>query len=267
MKWESESKLALKATSQAGGLLSNCVSQTSSEKNNYKDIVTEFDVAAGRIIHTVLSSSSQFPIVNEEQLESHSLNTTKTPTYWVVDPIDGTTNFASGMSFYATSVGLVDNGKFVAGSVYAPKTRELYFTYGDQGSYLNGKLLSANRSVALKQASIAASFSNSLSDETLRRRQYEAFGEINDKSRTLLRLGSAALNIAYASDGRIHGAYGLNAKIWDVGAALSLAAQAGCSVYYEFIDPLNLNYIVGSEYIVSDIRTILSGKGLLYEKH
>ena len=257
MKWEFEAEIALRATSSAGSLLNHIVVGSIAEKENYKDIVTEFDFAVGKHINTILSTSSNYPIVNEEFTDSHS-NVYKHP-YWVVDPIDGTTNFSTGMHLFASSVGLVENNDFLVGAIYAPKTKELYFTYGDQGSYLNGKLIGVKKNINLKQASVVASFANMPGDP----KQYEAFGEINDKSRTLLRLGSAALNIAYVCDGRLNGAYGIKAKIWDIGASLALAKHAGATVFYEFIDNITLNYVVGSSNVVSEIKDILSRKELI----
>lgn len=262
MKWKFESELALKAVSTAGTLLHDPFPPIISEKNHFKEIVTELDNTIGRVITHLLSASSKYPVVNEESIESYE-QITQCPTFWVVDPIDGTTNFSTGLPFYCSSVGLMDRGKFVLGSICSPKTKEIYFTYGDQGSYLNGRLLFIKNTATLKQASIAVSFSNSICHIKDHRKQYAVFGEINDRARNVLRLGSAALNIAYVCDGRLHGAYGLNAKIWDVGASLALAKASGCSIYYELIDNVNVNYIVGTTSIMNDIKEILQNKGLL----
>ncbi len=266
MKWEFEAELALKSAYEAGAILTDVVIQQLDEKGSHKDIVTEYDLASSRVINQNLKNNSLYPFINEEFVTADAGQMKKPSTYWVVDPIDGTINFASGLPLFATSVGLVHEEEFVVGALYAPKMRDLYFTYRDQGNYLNGKRIYHKKVSSLKQASVAASFSNAHIDPILRKKQYEVFGEVNDSARSLLRLGSAALNIAFVSEGKLHGAYGMNAKIWDIGAALAIAKQAGCALYFEYVDAINLNYIVGSEVVVSEIKKILVGKGLLNEK-
>lgn len=261
MKWELESELALRASSSAGALLTSSSGLSFIEKENHKDIVTEFDVAAGRVIEGVLAENSKYAIVNEENISTYS--SSDQSIFWVIDPIDGTSNFASGMNYFCTSVGLISDKDFVVGSIYAPKNRELYFTYGDQGSFLNGKAIQSHKSIDLKQSIVAASFSNSSNDSMFLQNQYVVFGEVNNASRSLLRLGSAALNLAYVSDGRLQGAYGLKAKIWDVGAGLALAKQAGAMVYVEHVDFIHVNYVVGSKNVVEQILQILQKKELI----
>ncbi len=265
MKWEVESEFALRAVSEAGQFLQTALPQQISEKENFKDIITEHDRTAGHIIEEILKKT-EHAILNEEEESSHSLvRKLNDSTFWAVDAIDGTTNCSTGMSIFASSVGLIHNRAFAVGALCAPKLKELYFTRGDQGSYLNGKKISVSEVSSLKRASIVVGFSNATADFNFKKRQYEAFGEVNDRARAALRLGSAAMNIAYVADGRLHGAYGLQAKIWDVAGAMALAQQSGCELFYRFNSDDTVDYIVGSQLVVTELRKILEQRGFFNE--
>jgi myo-inositol-1(or 4)-monophosphatase len=262
IKWEFESELALKAASTAGEILSSIGDiQNIQTKDGHKDVVTEYDLQCEKIISEIIAKSKH-SIVGEEignkNADSFSAQADAT---WFVDPIDGTTNFVSGMPFYCSSVGLVERGEFVVGAVSVPKLKELYFTFGDQGSYLNGKRLSC-KNTSLSQATLAVSFSNAKKFADRRAKEYSLYGRVNEVCRTALRLGSAAVNICYVADGRLHGAYGFNASLWDIAGALAVAKGAGCTVAVQFKPGTYFaDYVVGSSQVVQELRQILKEEG------
>ena len=124
---------------------------------------------------------------------------------------------------------------------------------------MNGRLL-RHLHRPPREALVAASFASGPEN---RARQYELFGEINDRTRGCLRLGSAAANICLAAANRLQAAYGLDAKLWDVAGALAVAIGAGCQVdVAPSRSGLGLDYIVGSSETVLTIRDLWRSKGL-----
>lgn len=263
---EFESELALKAVSLTSEVLSvRPDAPKINIKDNHKDIVTEFDVSCEAIIHQVLSKSAHAIIGEEGFYQEDKMETLNGRYVWFVDPIDGTSNFTSGLPLYASSVGLVYNNDFLVGAVSVPPQRELFFTYGTQGSYLNGRILKI-QDRELKSSIIAVSFSNAKHNENYKQIEYELFGKLNEISRSSLRLGSAAVNICYTADSRLHVACGFNAKLWDIAGGLAIAKQAGCRIYLDVNkENLTAHYVVGAPTAAEEVYLILNKKGYFNE--
>ncbi|HNW39848.1 MAG TPA: inositol monophosphatase family protein, partial [Candidatus Omnitrophota bacterium] len=168
----------------------------------------------------------------------------------------------SSLPFYAVSVGFMHNAKFSAGAVIIPAQKELFFTMGNQRSFMNNKPLKAG-AAELERSLIVASFSSRSCGSKTRIKEYAVFGKFNDMSRGCLRLGSAAINICYVAAGRLQCAYGIGNKIWDVAGALAVAIRAGCKTYIEFTKESNtVNYAVGVTGVVEKIARILKQEKL-----
>lgn len=263
INWELEAELALRAVGAASEFLqSQTEAPKTSQKENHKDIVTQYDLACEKIIKEILAPS-QFSLTGEE---SHQLNDNKVGSTWFIDPIDGTSNFSTGFPLYATSVGLYHHDKFALGAVGVPAHRELFFTFGNQGSYLNGKLIKTQAHGQLKNSLVAISFSSSSKGSENRKKEYALFGELNDKARTTLRLGSAAVNICYTADNRLQAACGFHAKLWDIAGGIAIAAQAGCKIILNLnMKQLTANYIVASPTVADEIFAVVNEKGYFNE--
>lgn len=227
-------------------------------KESPRDVVTETD---RRIEHTIRQHLEPcgYPVLGEEGCGPNAVfPPSDDQPVWIVDPLDGTANFVSGMPWFAVAAGLWAGGNFVLGAVALPVSRELLFTHGDGGAFLNGRpLIQTVQSGAFNEALIAAGFAGHVPDPEQRRRQYALFGRINDDSRGALRLGSTIANICQVAAGRLQGAYGLGVRVWDAAAALAIARAAGCCVRWRLdpVDPTRLDFIVGSDGVVAAINT------------
>jgi myo-inositol-1(or 4)-monophosphatase len=220
--------------------------QVVATKGNLRDVVTQADLDVSALLEQKLSITG-IPVISEERDYSQA----STPdTFWAVDPIDGTANFAHGLAQYAVCAGLVVRNEFELGVVCAPSIDELYFTLGNGRSVLNGRPISHVHS-AREDALCAASFSPKAAAE-----QYEVFRKINESTRGCLRTGSAALNICWAAAGKLQLAYGFDAKIWDVAAAIAVAKAANCKVHVQHTPgSLTLHYCIGSQDAVDHLIT------------
>ena len=220
-------------------------------KESRRDVTTRLDTIIEANIKRILKPSGH-PIVGEETSSNDFKKSRPDGFTWFVDPIDGTANFISSVPFYAISVGLVSKNKFLIGAVALPEQKEIFFTFGKRGAYLNGKGLKV-RTSSIEDALLAASFSGGFDALDERKKEYELFGKFNDMGRGCLRIGSAAVNICYVAKGRLQGAYGISAKVWDVAGALAVASQAGCKVYLEWKGTNKINYVVGVEGVAEKI--------------
>ncbi|MGO4382515.1 inositol monophosphatase family protein [Pseudoduganella sp. RAF53_2] len=227
--------------------------QVLNTKGNLRDIVTQTDLDISEMLSKSLGVTG-LPVVSEEADVPGGV----TPAQcWVIDPIDGTVNFAHGLPMFALSAGLLDNGQFELGVVCAPALDELYFTLNSERALLNGRPFSHTHRPR-EQALVAASFSAKGSAA-----QYELFEAVNESTRGCLRSGTAALNICWAAAGKLQAAYGFNAKLWDVAGALAVARAAGCEIAVRWEpNTLTLDYCVGSAEAVQHVRSLAQSKGL-----
>ena len=263
LKWLKESELALKAVSTSADMIEETHTEglAVSTKSSYRDLVTELDVAIEQHIKKVLSVS-KYAIVGEESTKGDALILPANAPVWMVDPIDGTTNFISSIPFYSTSVGLIEGTKFLVGAVAMPALKEMYFTMGDEGAYKNGKRLKLSPAT-IKNSLVVASFSGTHLGDEQRRNEYKFFGTINDASRGCLRLGSASVNICYVASGKLQAAYGIANRIWDVAGAISVAQRAGAKVYFEQLEGTSkVNFAVGCPDATDELAGMLKTAGL-----
>ena len=230
-------------------------------KESLRDVSTIVDLEIERSIIGKLSES-EYPILAEESSHNFEANIDFNKPYWAVDPIDGTVNFINGLDIFCISIGLCQGKTFLLGAIAFPLLKKLYSTMGPRAAFLNGRSIS-HKHRNIDEALVSASFSGGKNDNDQRSKEYELFGEINDLSRGCLRLGSAAANICFTASGELQAAYGINAKIWDVAGAISIATAAGCSSVIEISkDSNSINYIIGSKKIVSKIHQMSIDKEL-----
>lgn len=187
------------------------------------DLVTEADLASeASIVASLALDCPGTMIMTEEDTQTHEVSSN---SFWVVDPLDGTTNFAHGFPFFAVSIALLDHGKPLIGVVYAPLLDELFFAVRGSGAWLNGRAISVSDTVRLIEALIGTGFPYDI-DQALPEiiRQLKS---ILPKVRDIRRAGAAALDLAYVSCGRLDGFYERNLKPWDTAAGWLLVEEAG----------------------------------------
>lgn len=258
-----EAELALKAATSSAELIEEKFAEgmAFTTKGTPRDIVTDLDLFIEKHIISLLKDSN-YKIIGEETTKKEDLCISSHEFTWIIDPIDGTTNMISSIPYYATSIGLMQNNQFLLGAVAIPALKEIFFTFGDKGSFLNGKNIQT-KPVELKDSLIAVGFSGNPHHNKFRCQEFELFGVINDKSRGCLRLGAASINICYVAANRLQAAYGLSNQIWDVAGALAIARQAGCNIYIERVEgSTQINYVVGGSGVTDEIAELLKSKNI-----
>lgn len=216
--------VAVEAAKQAGALLlSYAKAGFRIEHKNPIDLVTDADRAAERCILELIRS--RFPshrILAEEQGP-----TVPTPSryQWIVDPLDGTTNFAHGFPFYSVSIGVERDGTGLIGVVFDPTRNELFTAQAGAGARLNGTTLAVSRIDHLDQALLVTGFSYDIRETA--NNNLDHFARFALKAQGLRRTGSAALDLCYVASGRFDGFWEVRLSPWDMAAGTVILSEAG----------------------------------------
>lgn len=147
---------------------------------------------------------------------------------WVIDPVDGTTNFVHGIPFYCISVGLMDADEVIMGIIYEPSRDEMFYTIKGGKALLNGEEIRVSPVGKLSESLLASGFPYSKLHSTAA--YIQVVEELMPKTHGLRRMGSAAIDLAYVACGRFEGFFEYNLKPWDVAAGAFLVQQAGGKV-------------------------------------
>ena len=200
------------------------------------DLVTAADKAAeAYIIQAILDKFPHHAIIAEES-GSHAGD----PAHqWFIDPLDGTVNYAHGMSMFSVSIGYVQNNKLTLGVIYDPLMDELYSAELGKGAFLNGQSIHVSQTSQLIDCLLVTSFKHRYFDTSMN--NFDNFQRISPLVQAVRRLGSAALNLAYVAAGRLDGFWDVSLSQWDVAAGILLVQEAGGRVtkLYGESDPLS----------------------------
>ena len=224
------------------------------EKETSRDTVTNIDLALHSMICRDLAESN-IPVFSEEGLPREKTQ----ELYWIIDPIDGTTNMISGIPFFGISLGLVESKVFAVGAFGMPATKEIFYTAGPASAYRNEARMRVVEK-ELRKCLIGVCFSSKGGlGSVSRKEEFQVFQELNDSSRGCLRLGSAGCTICYVASGKLGAAFGVSVKSWDVAASLAIAKAAGCDVRVADGDvPENLHFIAGKGQMMDQIQERLT---------
>jgi myo-inositol-1(or 4)-monophosphatase len=147
---------------------------------------------------------------------------------WVIDPVDGTTNFLHNLPIYSTSVALIKGEKLLSGVVYEINADECFYAHHESEAFLNGKTISVSETQNLKESLLATGFP--YHGELKMDRFMEMFKYFMGHSHGVRRLGSAAADLVYVACGRLEGFYEFNLNSWDLAAGALIVQKAGGQV-------------------------------------
>ena len=191
------------------------------------DLVTEADKAAERLIADGIAA--RFPghaLVGEEGTTT-GVAVADAEWVWVVDPLDGTTNFTHGYPHFATSILVMRQGEMHAAAVYNPMADELFAAEAGAGAWLNGRPLRVSTTVSLQTGLFGTGFSYR---PDLRDEQHLVWEAVQRRTRGVRREGAAALGMCYVAAGRLDGFWERPINAWDIGAGALLIREAGGTV-------------------------------------
>jgi myo-inositol-1(or 4)-monophosphatase len=200
------------------------------QKKNAYDLVTEVDRLSEEQL--TLAIHNDYPghwILSEEdtgQANAYEAFKAKQSGYgWIIDPIDGTTNFINRIPHYAISIGIVKDGQPIIGVVYNPMTNELYTARKSFGAYLNGTPLRVGTESKLTDAVLGTGFQ--ALDWKAGSRLNRQIDQLSGKSRNVRILGSASLDLCWTASGRLTGFWHEGLSPWDAAAGILILEEAG----------------------------------------
>lgn len=213
------------------------------------DLVTDADIASEKLISAGIVA--EFP---DHRLtgEEGAIGSGDSGYRWLIDPIDGTTNFAHGQPHWAVSICLEYEGTPIMGVVYDVPKREMFTAIVGQGAQLNGKPIQVSDSDSLVRSLGATGFSYDITERENTYRLWEAF---NQYSRAMRRYGAAALDMVWVACGRLDFYFERPINNWDVSAGVIICREAGATV-------TKLN---GSDYAIDD-REVFASNGRLHDQ-
>jgi myo-inositol-1(or 4)-monophosphatase len=215
------------------------------EKTSSYDLVTAADLEAEKRIVSVIRE--KFPSHNFLCEESKYEKTDSEYT-WVIDPLDGTNNFASGLPVFCVSIALLKNGGPVAAVIYDPSRYEVFTAVKGKGAYLNGARINASNADSLKKAILVTGFYYDRGENMIGNLEWiKSF--FLKRVMGIRRFGAAALDLAYVAAGRVSGFWEFNLSPWDFAAGKLLIEEAGGLVTTReggAVDPFKSSFVVAS---------------------
>lgn len=219
---------AQEAALQAAEVLESWRAKFQVREKGRADLVTDADLASQKALHDFLLT--RFPdhqFLGEEGSERKSRPDKDAPPTWIVDPIDGTTNYVHDCPLYCISIGLQVSGELVVGVVYEPARREMFAAAKGQGAWLGNQRLRTSGITRLQDALLSTGFPPDLRGNEQALDWWRHFSLLTQSIR---RTGSTAINMAYVAAGRFDGYWAYDNHAWDVAGGTVLIQEAGGQV-------------------------------------
>jgi myo-inositol-1(or 4)-monophosphatase len=225
MEWLKICEQALPAVQQVGAFIVGELGKVQAadvEDKSVNSLVSYVDkqseIQLVEALHRILPTAT---FITEEA----TIQNEKSELTWIIDPLDGTTNFLHGIPCFSVSVGLQCEGELVVGIVLEPTRKELFYAAHQQGAFLNGNRIKVRAAASFSDSLIAIGFP--YNDGVRVREVLDMFETFQKESRGIRRLGSAALDLAYTAAGRFDAYFEGGINIWDIAGGALLVKEAG----------------------------------------
>ena len=219
--------VAIKAARAAGAIINRAALDVESVRISQKlvnDFVTDVDHAAEQIIiETLLAAYPGHGILAEESGQEHGAKDSE--FVWIIDPLDGTTNFIHGLPVYCVSIALAVKGKVEQAVIYDPSRNDLFTATKGRGAYMNDRRLRVSKRIKLQECLISTGFPFRPTDDF--NNYLRMMGDVMQRTAGLRRPGAAALDLAYVAAGFTDGFFETGLQPWDVAAGSLLVTEAG----------------------------------------
>ncbi len=218
-------KTAIEAALKAGHFLKNSFHKTHevTSKEGKKNLVTDCDLESERIILSFLHKT--FPSHGFLSEEAGKEGSNSSEITWVIDPLDGTVNFAYQIPLFTVSIAACRGEEVLAGVVFQPMSEELFVAEKGKGAFLNGKQIHVSKQEDMEEAFLAVGFPYDLSKDPAK--SIHPLLAFLNQGLPIRRLGSAALDLSYVASGRFDAFFEADLSPWDVAAGLLLVQEAG----------------------------------------
>lgn len=255
---ENALKVAKQAALEAGRHLKQAQMNLSDRHTQLKkrnDLVTEFDWSSEQIIVDMIQT--HFPTHRFMTEESGDIEGSE-DYCWIIDPIDGTTNFARGVPHFAISIAMKYQDHMEVGVIYDPMRDEMFYAQRNRGAFLNGQAIQVSGHPHIQSALLGTGFP--CKEATWVAPYMRCFEAIFPKSLGMRRAGAAALDLAYVACGRLDGFWEFDLNLWDIAAAQVIIAEAGGILVdcHGGQDAPALGVIAGDTQLCTELKTIIA---------
>lgn len=250
MKQSKELKVAISAATAAGRILMKRWGKVTVSYKQYQDMVTVADTLAEKAIVGLIKKNFPSHAIYSEEMGSDEK---KSDYIWVIDPLDGTTNFVMHNPFFNTAISLVYKGEVILGVVHAPFLKEMYWAEKGKGAFMNNKRIHVSKKNDLSR--IIAGFCHNNSEKA-RKRITKIFANVKrSEIKHYRQFGSGELELAYVAISRLDSYNGNDQQLYDIAAGALLVTEAGGKV----TDFDGLRWKPG-------FRNILASNGIIHKK-
>lgn len=222
--------ISVEAARAAGAVLREKLGHVGFREKRKSDLVTEADTEAQEVIRRILLGKyPNFAFLGEESSpeEKKMASEAGEGPKWIVDPLDGTTNFVHGVPFFCVSVALAEGDDILCGVLYNPILEELFTAAKGEGAFLNGERLKTSPVEDISGSLVSVGFPT---DTNAKTPDLLAFLNVISVTQAIRRTGSAALNLGYVAVGRFDASWSFSTNPWDIAAGAILVTESGGTV-------------------------------------
>lgn len=223
--------MAIKAAYEAGDIIARSadrIDQLQIENKDKNDFVTEIDRAAENAIIGLLKKSyPDHAFLGEESGKHEGAKDASTQYQWIIDPLDGTTNFLYGIPHYAVSIALKKDGKLDQAVIYDPIKDDLFYASRGGGAFLNNRRMRVSKRLSLENALLTTGVPYRPDQDELVDKYFQTMKALIVNTAGVRRPGAASLDLAYVAAGRYDGFWEFGLHEWDIAAGVLLVQEAG----------------------------------------
>jgi len=223
-------------------------------RKSQKDFVSNVDLECQNLSYELLRKDFQYEILSEEKKTQDEI---ETELFWIIDPVDGTHNYISGLPNFGVSIALATKKEFLLGVIYLPYFDEMYYAVKNQGAFMNDEKIQVSKNNNLEKSMIT--FDNQF---YLNKKSFDVYKKIVDSCFTTRILGSAVYDFCLIASGKVDARVWNNTKVFDFAAGLTIVNEAGGSVTDFNGNAINLDthdILASNSFVHQELLSIING--------
>ena len=223
-------------------------------RKSSKDFVSNVDLECQNLSYELLRKDFQYEILSEER---KTQDETGTKLFWIIDPVDGTHNYISGLPNFGVSIALATKKEFLLGVIYLPYFDEMYHAVKNQGAFMNDEKIKVSKNNDLEKSMIT--FDNQF---YLNKKSFDVYKKIVDSCFTTRILGSAVYDFCLIASGKVDARVWNNTKVFDFAAGLTIVNEAGGKLTDFNGNEITLNshdILASNSFVHQELLTVING--------
>jgi myo-inositol-1(or 4)-monophosphatase len=222
-------------------------------RKSTKDFVSNVDLECQNVSYELLKKEFEYDILSEEKKTQDEIDT---ELFWIIDPVDGTHNYISGLPNFGVSIALATKKEFLLGVIYLPYFDEMYYAVKNQGAFMNDEKIQVSKNNDLEKSMIT--FDNQF---YLNKKSFDVYKKIVDSCFTTRILGSAVYDFCLIASGKVDARVWNNTKVFDFAAGITIVNEAGGSVTDFNGNKINLDahdILASNSFVHQELLTVIN---------